>query len=136
MLMTRGEGGKFEDIMDHFCDLQLRRSSRGYYTEPTKSILVVAKRNVPRAKEYFRGMGIQVVTGSRYIGGFVGEREAEASWIKEKVDRWDESVRTLEGVACKHPQSAYAGLHKSLQQEWAFVQRVTPGIGDAFGPLE
>ena len=33
-------------------------------------------------------------------------------------------------------QTAYAGLHKSLQQEWAFVQQVTPGIGNAFGPVE
>ena len=39
-------------------------------------------------------------------------------------------------MARKHSQSAYAGLQKSLQQEWAFVQRVTPGIGDAFGPVE
>ena len=39
-------------------------------------------------------------------------------------------------VARKHPQSAYAGLQKSLQQEWEFVQQVTPGIGDAFGTVE
>ena len=61
---------------------------------------------------------------------------AEVRWIHEKVEGWAESVRTLDGVARKHPQSAYAGLQKSLQQEWAFVQRVTLGIGDAFGPVE
>ena len=72
MWMTRGRGGKFGDIMAHFRDLQLRGPARGYYPEPTKSILVVAERNVPRAKEYFRRMGIQVVTGIRYLGGFVG----------------------------------------------------------------
>ena len=43
---------------------------------------------------------------------------------------------TLAGVSCKYPQSAYAGLQKSLWQEWAFVQRVTPGIGDAFGLVD
>ena len=47
-----------------------------------------------------------------------------------------DSVHTLARVARKHPQSAYAGLQKSLQQEWAFVPRVTPGIGEAFGPIE
>ena len=52
------------------------------------------------------------------------------------MEGWAESVRTLAGVARKHPQSAYAGLQKSLQQEWAFMQRVTPGIGDTFGPVE
>ena len=45
-------------------------------------------------------------------------------------------MKTLSGVTLNHPQSAYAGLKKSLQQEWALVQRVTPGIGDAFGPME
>ena len=101
--------------MAHFRDLQLRGPARGYFPKPTKSILVVSEKNVPWAKEYFRGMGIQVVTGSRYLGGYVGERETEGQWLQEKVEGWDESVRTLTGVARKHPQSAYAGLQKSLQ---------------------
>ena len=45
-------------------------------------------------------------------------------------------MKTLAGVDRKQPQSAYAGLQKLLQQEWAFVQRVIPGIGDNFGPVE
>ena len=110
-----GAGGEFGEIMAHFRDLQLRGPAWGYYPEPTKSILVVADRNVPRAKEYFRGMGIQVVTGSRYLCGFVREREAEAILIQEKVEGWVESVRTLSGVSRKHPQSVYAGMQKSLQ---------------------
>ena len=55
-------------------------------------------------------MWIKVMTVSRYLGRFVGEREVEASCIKKKVEGWDEFVRTLVGVARKHPQSAYAGL--------------------------
>ena len=50
----------------------------------------------------------------------------------EKVQGWIESVKILAGVARKHPQSAYAIMQKSLQQEWAFVHQVTPGIGGAF----
>ena len=76
------------------------------------------------------------MTGRRYLGGFVGDGAAEKSWMDEKVDVWAESVRTLAGVACKHLQSAYDGLKKSLQQYWSFMQRVTPGIGDAFGNVE
>ena len=45
-------------------------------------------------------------------------------------------MNVLAGVAHKQLQSAYAGLKKSLQQEWAFVQRVTPGVGEAFDPVE
>ena len=61
------------------------------------------------------------MTGSRYLGGFVGERAEEVRWIQEKVERWAESVRKLAGVARKHPQSTYEGLQKSIQHEWAFV---------------
>ena len=103
--------------MAYLRDLQLRGAARGYYTEPTKSILVVAKRNVPWAKEYFRGKGIQFVTGSRYLGRFIGERAAEVRWIQEKVEGWAEYVWTLARVARKHPQSAYEGLQKPLLLE-------------------
>ena len=81
-------------------------------------------------------MGVQVVIGSQYLKGFIREREGEDKWIQAKVEGWEDSVRTLAGVTRKHLQSAYAVLQKSLQQEWAFVQRVTPGIGEEFGPVE
>ena len=90
--------------------------------------------NIARVEDFFYGMGMNVVTGSRYFGVFVGNREAEGSWLAEKVQGWAESVKNLSGVACKHSQSAYAGLKKSLRQEWEFMQRVTPNIRDAFGP--
>ena len=67
-------------------------------------------------------MGMKIVTGSQYFGVFVGERAAEDSWLTEKVQGWTESVKTLVGVSHKHPQSAYPGLQKSIQQEWAFVR--------------
>ena len=66
----------------------------------------------------------------------MGELGAEQRWVQTKVEGWAESVKTLAGVARKHPQSAYAGLQKSLQQEWEFIQRFTPDIGDTFGPVE
>ena len=51
-----GAGGEFRDIMAHFRDLQLKGPARGYFPEPTKSILVDSEKNVPRANAYFRGM--------------------------------------------------------------------------------
>ena len=120
----------------HLRDLQAQGPAQGYYPEPTKSILVMAPGNVARAEENFRGLGIRVVLGQRYLGGFIGDTEAEREWLREKLQGWTESVNVLVGVAHKHPQSAYAGLKKSLQQEWAFVQRVTPVVGEAFSPVE
>ena len=97
-----GAGGNFEAVMAHFRDLQLKGPARGYFPELTKSILVVAEKNVPRATEYFRRMGIKVLTGNRYLGGFVGERGTERQWVRTKVEGWTESVKNLAGVAHKH----------------------------------
>ena len=52
------------------------------------------------------------------------------------MEGWRDLVFTLTGVARRHPQTAHVGLQKSLQQDWAFVQRVTPDIGMAFHVVE
>ena len=109
-----GVGGKFGHILEYFQDLQERGSPWGYLLEPTESILAVATRNVARAEEFFCGMGIKIVTVSRYLGGFVGYRAAEDSWLAEKVQGWTEAVKNLPGVARNHPHTAYAGLQKSI----------------------
>ena len=88
--------------------------------------------NVARAEEHFKGLGIKVVTGHHYLGVYIEDKEAEGRWLAEKIKRWTESVEILSGVSRKHPHSAYAELQKSLQQEWSFLQWVTPGISDAF----
>ena len=92
--------------------------------------------NVPRAEVFFRGYRLHIVTGSRYLGGFVGTKEAQDRWMREKVEGWRYLVATLAGVARRHLQTAYARLQKYLQQEWAFAQRVTTDIGMAFLVVE
>ena len=128
-------GNNFGKILAQFCYLQVRGPPRRYFPNPNKSILVVAPRNVAIAKEFFRGVGLKVVTGSRYLGNFIDDQEEEITWLVRKVQGWTDLVRTLLGVAQKHPQSAYTGLQKSLAQEWAFMHRITPDIGDAFRPV-
>ena len=44
-------------------------------------MLVVDLKNMLRAEDFFRGMGIKVVTGSRYFRVFVGDREAKDRWL-------------------------------------------------------
>ena len=70
--------------------------------------------NVLRAESFFRGYGLQIVTGSRHLGGFVGTKAAQDFWLEEKVDIWQYSVDTLDGVAHRHPNTAYTGLQNYL----------------------
>ena len=63
----------------------------------------MAPGNVARAEEHFRVLGIRVVTGHPYLGGFIGDADAERDWLREKIQGWWESVKVLAGVAHKHP---------------------------------
>ena len=74
-------GGEFRHTLEHFQDLQARGPPRDYFPELTKSILVVAPRNVARAEELFRVVLMKIVTGSWCLGVFVGDRAAKDSWL-------------------------------------------------------
>ena len=64
-----GAGRNFQNISEHFTDLQARGPARGYYPDPTKSILLVDLGNVAWAEEHFWGLGIRVVTGHCSLEG-------------------------------------------------------------------
>ena len=103
-----GAGGKFPNIMEHLRDLQARVPAQGYYPDLIKSVLVLAPGNVDWAEDQFRGLGIKVVTGHRYLGGYIGDKEAEGMWLAENIKEWTELVEILAKVSQKHPKSAYA----------------------------
>ena len=52
------------------------------------------------------------------------------------MENWVDWVKRLAGFARASNQTAYARMKISLQQEWNFVQRVTPGIGTIFASLD
>ena len=93
-----GGGGCFGDIHAHLQDLQGRVPPHGYFLVPTKIIFFVAPWNVARPEAFFRGMGLKVVAVSRCLGTFIGDQGAETTCLKEKVEVWSVSVRTLSGV--------------------------------------
>jgi hypothetical protein len=112
-----GAGGKFDDIRRFFVKLLEIGPGYEYYPEPTKSILVVPQHSLEAAHIAFADFNFKVTTGSRYLGGFIGEDDALRSWLAEKTKNWEEAVADLASVAPNFPQTAYSGLQKSLQQE-------------------
>ena len=72
-----GVGGTFYSLQEHMRDLLVRGPPWGYFPETTKSILVVYPQNVQQEEEHFHGMGVQVVTGSCYLGGFISDQNSE-----------------------------------------------------------
>ncbi len=131
-----GAGGSFAGIRKYFALLQEKGPKRGYHPEPTKSILVVQEHNKAAAEIAFKDLGFTIVTGTRYLGGFIGSETDQSDWVKSKTSDWADAVRELSLVAHRYPQSAYTGLQKSLQQEWQFLQRITDGLGGEFHGVE
>jgi hypothetical protein len=62
--------------------------------------------------------------------------EAKRKWLLPQVKKWVHGVHQLAKVARRFPQTAFAGLAKSLQSEWLYVQRVAPDLGHEFAPVE
>ena len=109
---------------------------RGYYPEPEKSILISPLHNSPESLDPVAEFNFSLRLGHRYVGGYVGSAAEEADWIDPQIQQWVEGVQRLSKVAKRFPQTAYAGLARSLQSEWQYLQRVTPDIAAAFEPLE
>ena len=108
----------------------------GYFPEPHKSYLVVHPDFVEEAKEMFKDLKVIVVTGQKFLGGFIGGLSDLTEWMEKKVEIWANSVKKLTEVAKQQPQSACVAFTKSLQCEWTYVQRVISNSGEFFSPLK
>ena len=86
-----GTGGKFTTLQEHMWGMMVQGPPQGYFLEITKRILFVLPRNSQRAEEYFRGMGVGVVTGSRHLSSFIGEIVPDKSWLDKKLKLWTKS---------------------------------------------
>ena len=116
-----------------------RGPDRGYFPDPAKSLFIsdtqgqeaAAKREF--AKE---GLDLNSVSGSRYLGAYLGPQAELEEWLKPLVEAWAHVVRVLAKIARQHPQSAYSGLGMLLQLEWQYLQRAVPRLSTLIGPIK
>ena len=59
-----------------------------FFPEPSKSYIVVNPDFIDEATTIIGGMGIQIVTGRKFLGGFIGGSEDAIAWMEEKVKGW------------------------------------------------
>ena len=107
----------------------------GYLPQPVKTVLVVSPSYLNQAASLSSDLGIKVVSGSRFLGGFVGECSMASDFVAQKVKMWVDCVQRLSDVAKVQPQAAHAAVSRSLQFEWSFLQRVIPNCAAAFVPI-
>ena len=84
------------------------------------------------AKALFGELGIKIVSGHRFLGGFIGEKDEVRGFVLEKVTTWTSGVNKLAEAAEFYPQAAFAALSKSMQFQWSYLQRVVPDCDSCF----
>ena len=119
--------------------LMKRGPDRGYFSEPAKSLFISdtpEKEEAEKQEFAVEGLTLNFVSGSRYLGTYLGPQTELETWVKPQVEAWAHEVRVLDKIARRHPQSAYTGLGMSLQSEWQYLQRTVHGVGTIMGPIE
>ena len=125
----------FKNLKDWLAILSTEGPRYGYFNQVSKNILIVAPQFVEEAKTEFESMGVKVLTGHKYLGGFVGDEKDKKEWVQTKVEFWVKSIHRISDLAKKDPHCAFTAVSKSLQNEWKYIQRVVEGIEDSFFSL-
>ena len=89
--------------------LMERGRDREYFPEPAKSLFIS---DTPRQEEEARmefaaeGLVLNFVSGSQYLGAYLGPQEELAVWLKPQVEAWSHRVRFLD----KYPNNTPSRL--------------------------
>ena len=114
--------GSLENVRSWFKQLMDEGPKYGYFPEPSKSVLVVDQEFKDKAELLFGEFGVKVVSGSRFLGEYIGDDHGRKEYVKMKVQSWVDSVYCLSDAAKQQPQAACAALVKSIQCEWVFCR--------------
>ena len=90
----------------------------------------------PSSAGIIQWVGTNGGDGHYYLDSFLGEEMTQMEWAEGKMTGCSSAVTTFVRVVRHHPQVSYSGMQSSLQQEWHFSQRITPGMDPAFSPVE
>ena len=85
----------------------------GYFPEPSKSLFIsYTPGQEAAAKQEFakEGLVLNFISGSQYLGEYLGPRDQLEAWVKPQVEAWDHDVKVLAKIYRRHPQLAYDGL--------------------------
>ena len=78
--------------------LMKRGADRGYLPEPDKSLFILdtpGQEEVAKREFMIEGLTLNFVSGSRYLGAYLGPRDQLDAWIKPQVEAWAHGVRFL-----------------------------------------
>ena len=69
----------------YFHLLERNGTGRGYYPEPSKSVLLVHLDNLEARKLFGLHHNFQVCTGKFYLGSYITDDKSKHHWLKEST---------------------------------------------------
>ena len=75
-----------------------RGSDQGYLPEPAKSLFISdtpGQEEVAKQEFAKEGLVLNFVSGSRYLGAYLGPGDQLDAWVKPQVEAWAHGVRVL-----------------------------------------
>ena len=76
--------------------LMRRGPDQGYFPEPAKSLFIsdTPGQEAGSKREFAaEGLTLNFVTGSRYLGAYLGPQEELEAWVKPQVEAWAHRVK-------------------------------------------
>ena len=130
-------GGDLVSIKKWWDDLQKFGPDYGYFSNPTKTRLLVKDHLFVAAFDLFSDTGITVCCeGVRYLEAAIGSPSFVKSFMQERVGAWVHEIKRLSTIALEQPQSAYAAFTHRVRSRWNCLMRTMPEIALDFQPLE
>ena len=78
----------------------------GYFSQVSKSWLIIKPEVEGKAKAIFQGSGVQITTeGKRHLGASLGSTKYKEEYLSSKVDEWIAQLRILSQLARAQPQA-------------------------------
>ena len=116
----------------------------GYHPKASKTILIVKREHLAKAKEVFENTQIKILDGGardednghRDLGAAIGSSAFVEKHLKERVSEWAKELETLADIALTQPHAAHAAYTFGLKSRWVYLQRTMQTLPDLLSPLE
>ena len=111
--------GAFNNIVLYSNSLKHFGLGHGYYTKPSKSVLIVHPNNLTAGVKKLRH-GFKNLAGACYLGGLIGYDKYKREWLKDQILTWEINMRAINKTVGKYPQESYVGVVFVIKFEWIF----------------
>ena len=131
-----GSLGTFSIIKAYFHSLEQHSPGQGYFSKPSKSVLIMYPHNLKAGKLFGSCNGFKLCMGVSYLGSYIWDDESKNDRLRESMEMWEQNIFTIRKTAGKYPQESYDTMVRAIQLEWIFLQHVTAYMGDVFAVVE